>query len=459
MEVKQKVLCFHGFGTNSEMLSYQLRQFKKEFKDIDFITLNGPIPLNRNVIMDESIAKMLENQNIYSWLNFMQFKNNDIDSIFSPALEEVVKILKEQGPFFGVMGFSQGSAIAVRLASKIAAGEIDLGYDLKCFIFVSAQANHIPETKQFLCRIPSLHLIGFNDFVVDRSMGLVVQFLNPYVIYHNQGHKVPTLTYEQVKDLKRFFENPLQDCQIVIIYIFNEDQYLVYHIKNNQCKKKKILCLHGNGANKEFHSYQLRQFEKEFQDLEFITLDGPISIKRNVHVSQVVIPQNFAKMIENKPLFTWGNFLKLNNSNIDAVFQESLDYVIRILREQGPFYGVLGFSQGSAVAARLATLLQNKEVDLGYEFNYFIFSSGSMMNLPNGRLIFCKIPSIHFIGINDFLYDRSLGLSTQFLNPLVILHDQGHKVPFLSRQQIQLLKQFFNKEKKDWQQQIFVPKL
>ncbi|CAD8166722.1 unnamed protein product [Paramecium octaurelia] len=211
MEVKQKVLCFHGFGTNSELLSYQLRQFKKEFKDIDFITLNGPIPLNRNVIMDESIAKMLENKNIYSWLNFLQFKNNDIDSIFSPALEEVVKILKEQGPFFGVMGFSQGSAIAVRLASKIAAGEIDLGYDLKCFIFVSAQANHIPETKQFLCRIPSLHLIGFNDFVVDKSLGLVVQFLNPYVIYHNQGHKVPTLTYEQVKDLKRFFENPQQD--------------------------------------------------------------------------------------------------------------------------------------------------------------------------------------------------------------------------------------------------------
>ncbi|CAK77037.1 unnamed protein product (macronuclear) [Paramecium tetraurelia] len=227
MEVKQKVLCFHGFGTNSELLSYQLRQFKKEFKDIDFITLNGPIPLNRNVniskilqvIMDESIAKMLENKNIYSWLNFLQFKNNDIDSsklklailVFSPALEEVVKILKEQGPFFGVMGFSQGSAIAVRLASKIAAGEIDLGYDLKCFIFVSAQANHIPETKQFLCRIPSLHLIGFNDFVVDKSLGLVVQFLNPYVIYHNQGHKVPTLTYEQVKDLKRFFENPQKD--------------------------------------------------------------------------------------------------------------------------------------------------------------------------------------------------------------------------------------------------------
>lgn len=36
------------------------------------------------------------------------------------------------------MGFSQGSSIAVRLASKIAAGEVDLGYDLKCFIFVSA---------------------------------------------------------------------------------------------------------------------------------------------------------------------------------------------------------------------------------------------------------------------------------------------------------------------------------
>ncbi|CAD8071089.1 unnamed protein product [Paramecium primaurelia] len=170
--------------------------------------------------------------------------------------------------------------------------------------------------------------------------------------------------------------------------------------------KKKILCLHGNGANKEFHSYQLRQFEKEFNDIEFVTINGPISITRNVHASQVVIPQNFAKMIENKPLFTWGNFFKLDNNNIDAVFQESLDYVIKILKEQGPFYGVLGFSQGSAVAARLATLIDDKQIDLGYEINCFIFSSGSMMTLPNKRLIFCQIPSIHFIGINDFLYDR-----------------------------------------------------
>lgn len=30
--------------------------------------------------MDEKIAKMLENQNIYSWLNFLRFKNNDVDS-------------------------------------------------------------------------------------------------------------------------------------------------------------------------------------------------------------------------------------------------------------------------------------------------------------------------------------------------------------------------------------------
>jgi hypothetical protein len=30
--------------------------------------------------MDEKIAKMLENQNIYSWMNFLRFKNNDIDS-------------------------------------------------------------------------------------------------------------------------------------------------------------------------------------------------------------------------------------------------------------------------------------------------------------------------------------------------------------------------------------------
>lgn len=61
----------------------------------------------------------------------------------------------------------------------------------------------------------------------------------------------------------------------MIIYIFNEDQYLVYHIKNNQCKKKK------------YSAYMEMEQIKNFIhiDLEFITLDGPISIKRNVHVS------------------------------------------------------------------------------------------------------------------------------------------------------------------------------
>ncbi len=39
--------------------------------------------------------------------------------------------------------------------------------------------------------------------------------------------------------------------------------------------------------------------------------------------------------------------------------------------------------------------------------------------------------SIHFIGENDFIYDRSITLSSFYENPLIIFHNQGHKVPKL----------------------------
>lgn len=31
-----------------------------------------------------------------------------------------------------------------------------------------------------------------------------------------------------------------------------------------------------------------------------------------------MIPPNFAKMVENKPLYTWGNFYKLESENADG---------------------------------------------------------------------------------------------------------------------------------------------
>jgi predicted esterase len=51
MEEKQKILCFHGFGANSNILNYQLRQFKKEFNNIEFVTINGPISVSKNVMI------------------------------------------------------------------------------------------------------------------------------------------------------------------------------------------------------------------------------------------------------------------------------------------------------------------------------------------------------------------------------------------------------------------------
>ena len=50
-------------------------------------------------------------------------------------------------------------------------------------------------------------MIGINDFLLDLSLTLASQYLNPFIIYHNQGHKMPTLTYEQIKQIQLFFSD------------------------------------------------------------------------------------------------------------------------------------------------------------------------------------------------------------------------------------------------------------
>ncbi|KAM3133660.1 hypothetical protein pb186bvf_014206 [Paramecium bursaria] len=209
--MSKKILCFHGFGTNSDVLSFQLKQFKQSFKNIEFITLNGPIQISKNNIVDEKLAKLIENQNIYSWGNFLKMASDEPYKGMEPGINAAIKVLKQQGPFHGIMGFSQGSHVVACLAMLYEMGELKLDYQLNCFIFVSGMPSQLPYGKQPIVKAPSLHFIGLNDFLVDRSIGLTSQFLNPLVIYHNQGHKIPTLTYEQIKQVNEFFENKKQD--------------------------------------------------------------------------------------------------------------------------------------------------------------------------------------------------------------------------------------------------------
>jgi len=54
-------------------------------------------------------------------------------------------------------------------------------------------------------------------------------------------------------------------------------------------------------------------------------------------------------------------------------------------------------------------------------------------------------PSIHFIGENDFLFAKPLYASTLFVEPILIFHKEGHKIPKLTEHEINIMKEFFSR--------------
>ena len=119
-----------------------------------------------------------------------------------------------------------------------------------------------------------------------------------------------------------------------------------------------------------------------------------------------------------------------NSGSDHASYQgwdESLDYLRRIIETQGPFDGVLGFSQGAAAAGLL--------VASGADLRFAICISGFASRAEEHRDLMTPggidLPSLHVYGLQDVLVDneRSLALADCFRDARVATHAGGHFVP------------------------------
>src|SRR5204863_205606 len=103
-------------------------------------------------------------------------------------------------PFDGVLGFSQGAALAALLVGvaameRAAAGATGspLAFDFAVMVggFVSADAEHAPLYQALrAAEVPSLHVIGRADRVVspEASRALAARFAGARVVEHDGGH-------------------------------------------------------------------------------------------------------------------------------------------------------------------------------------------------------------------------------------------------------------------------------
>lgn len=114
-----------------------------------------------------------------------------------PGLALIQAAVDREGPFDGIVGFSQGSGFSAIVCSAIEQGQIRGQPKLK---FAILNSGFLPNNKEIKARffqqqikVKSLHVISDVDPVVKaaKSMELSERFDNKSYVKHGNGHVVP----------------------------------------------------------------------------------------------------------------------------------------------------------------------------------------------------------------------------------------------------------------------------
>jgi len=205
-----------------------------------------------------------------------------------------------------------------------------------------------------------------------------------------------------------------------------------------QEKKHKVLCLHGFRTSGSFLKKQISKWHPSiFEKFDMVFLDGMFPAGGKSDIEGVFPP----------PYFEWFQFNKefTEYTNLDECISYLCDYMVK----NGPFDGLLGFSQGASLAGLLIGYqAQCKVLNDHPPIQFMVSVSGSKFRNPGISDVAYKAPikakSVHFIGEKDWLKVPSEELTTAFHDPLIIRHPQGHTVPRLDETSVKQLSEWIS---------------
>ncbi|GMN27311.1 hypothetical protein TIFTF001_041014 [Ficus carica] len=189
----------------------------------------------------------------------------------------------------------------------------------------------------------------------------------------------------------------------------------------------RFLCLHGFRTSAEIMKKQIGKWPQSVLDkLDLVFIDGPFPAQGKSDVDGIFDP----------PYFEWFQFNKEFTEYIN--FEEGLQYIEDFMVKNGPFDGLLGFSQVPTI-------------------KYLIIIGGAKFKSPSvaekayASPILC--PSLHFLGELDFLKPYGLELLESSVDPVVIHHPKGHTVPRLDEKSLPIMESFLEKIQKTLSQE------
>lgn len=210
--------------------------------------------------------------------------------------------------------------------------------------------------------------------------------------------------------------------------------------KNSQ-QKLKILVLHGYRQNAEIFKQRtgsLRKMINKWAEFTYITAPHKVLLVDDINDIQKGDPldeEQYGWFFNRENLINRG----VLKGGPAQGFEESVKLIENTFEKDGPFDGILGFSQGACFLGLLCDLQQRGLLNKHVVFNFAILISGFKSN----SLVHLKyykekidIPTLHVFGENDEIIptEFSEDLSECFTDPNIIRHPGGHFVPASSAQ-------------------------
>ena len=181
---KLKILAFHGMKQNSVFFrsrTTKLRIALRNFAEITFA--NGPFQYSEN---DNG-----NNNDLRCWWETNENEYKGLDETIS----YVENLFATEGPFDGILGFSQGAGLCGILASIQPLRSIQFSFLIEISGFVARPLPYHNKIKEGISNLPSVHIIGLDDKIIspERTLELANCFKQPNAIIsrHEGGHFTP----------------------------------------------------------------------------------------------------------------------------------------------------------------------------------------------------------------------------------------------------------------------------
>jgi hypothetical protein len=204
--VKVRVLCLHGFRTSGSILQKQVGKWEKSVLErMDLCFPDAPFPAQGKSDVEEHFPPPY-----YEWFQinsqFTEYQNMD------ECLSFIEEYMIKNGPFHGLLGFSQGAKLSAALPGLQSKGLALTRVPPLQFVIIvgGAKFKALLHSKQSAyssaIECPSLHFLGDKDFLKPYGEELLKSFVDPFVIRHPMGHTVPRLDKEGVKAINSFLD-------------------------------------------------------------------------------------------------------------------------------------------------------------------------------------------------------------------------------------------------------------